>query len=148
MIKEYIIKKTAKAFAKANGLRDASEINPYVSDVYYDFSLFDDIKWDNDYERKMLEDDIIRHNSTSWYEQPLPNLIMYNNFVSYHGQVKTNITRVFKQNGKRMMVIIEVCKMVLTRDVRHSVYEQYYKTEKEYKAENNSTQRPFDLEVA
>lgn len=145
MLKEYVLKKTAKATANANNLIQCPYgMNDYV---YYDFSLLDTIQFDYDYEREMLEQDIMKHHSVSWFIQPLPTLIMWNNFTSYHGQVQTNVDRVFKSDGKRIMVIVEVCKLHITRDTRPNVYEQYYTTEREYIADSGNRQRPNDLEV-
>ena len=146
MVKEFILKKTAKATANANNLIQC----PYGlnTDIYYDFSLLDTIQFDYDYEKEMLEQDIMKYHSCAWYTQPLPTLIMWNNFTTYHGQVQVNVDRVFKANGKRMMVIVEVCKLKITRDTRPNIYEQYYTTEREYTADSGYRQRAMDLEVS
>lgn len=148
MFKEYKLYPTKAKTVRENNLTSSAHTRYGSEDVYYDFSLFDEIKFDHDYEREMLENDIMTHHAVAWYEQPLPTLIMWNDFISYHGQVKVNVDRVFKANGKRMMVIVEVCKAHITRDVRHSVYDRYYETEREYEADNHHNQRPMDLEVA
>ena len=96
MTKEFILKKTASATAKANNLVQC----PYGlnTDIYYDFSLLDSIRFDYDYEREMLENDIMKYHSVSWYIQPLPTLIMWDNFTSYHGQVQVNVVTKYEEN--------------------------------------------------
>ena len=91
--------------------------------IYYDFSILDSISFREPWERKMLEDDIIKYTELHWWDSPMPTLITNsstcyfdNPLIDYIGQVRTAFTRVFRQkSGKRMMVIVEVTKLHIER---------------------------------
>ena len=73
---------------------------------------------------------------------------MWDNYTNFIGKVKTAYRRVFKANGKRMMVIVEVTKIEIEKQKRHSIYDRYYETECVYKADNHHSQCDVDLEVS
>lgn len=102
--------------------------------VYYDFSILDSIQFNEPWEREMIENDIIKFTEFTWYDQPLPTIIIYSQRVHYVGQVRTAYTRVFRNNGKRMMVIVEVTKIHIERQ-RYNDYHSLPETEYEYNAE-------------
>ena len=142
--KEYKLYATAKKTAKENNLV-SSKREP---NVYYDFSLLDQIKFYEDYEREMLENDIIKYTEITWFEQPLPTIILYDNFTHYTGQVRTAWRRVFNRQGKRIMIIVEVTKLHIEKQTRTSIYEQTMKTQYEYDAEVYRYGNQGDEEVA
>ena len=142
--KQYKLYATAKKTAKVNNLVSSKR----EANVYYDFSLLDKIDFHEDYEREMLENDIIKYTEITWFEQPLPTIIIYDDFTHYTGQVRTSWRRVFNRQGKRIMVIVEITKLHIEKQTRTSVYEHTMKTQYEYNAEVNRYGDQGDEEVA
>lgn len=130
MKKEYKLYSSKPKTIKVNNLVPAKT----EKDVYFDFAILDNIQFREPWEREMLENDIIRYTETMWFEQPLPTIIIYSQWIHYVGQVRTAYTRVFRNNGKRMMVIIEITKLHIERQ-RYRDYHSMPETEYEYNAE-------------
>ena len=121
---EYKLFATAKKTAKENNLVQAygKYSNP---DVYWDLSLLDGLKIPDE-EKQMLIDDLIEHNSQSWFEQPLPSLA-YNNWINYSGsQFKTHATKIFNAKGKRIMVIVKIIKYHIVKQKKDDYYDNFY----------------------
>ena len=129
--KEYKLYATAKKTAKVNNLVPSKR----EPNVYYDFSLLDSINFYEDYEREMLENDIITYTEATWFEQPMPTIILYDNFTHYVGQVRTAYRRVFNRQGKRIMVIVEVTKIHIEKQTRPDLWTQTMTTQYSYDAE-------------
>ena len=121
---EYNLFATAKKTAKENNLVQAygKYTNP---NVYWDLGLLDSLKIPDE-EKQMLIDDLIEHNSQSWFEQPLPSLA-YNNWINYSGsQFKTHATKIFHTKGKRIMVIVKVIKYHIVKKKKDDYYDNFY----------------------
>ena len=144
MIREYTIKKTLPATVKANHLRASDR-----DDIYYDVSLLEGISGLSEREKELIITDLIEHHSITWYNQPLPICILDGQFASFHGQIDTAYTKVYRSSGKRMMVIITVTAAEVVKSERSSVYQAYYQETHRY-----NTKSPFhkgeypDVEVA
>lgn len=147
VVKQYELGKTAKTMAKRNGLI----LSPYNSpihqqNVYYDFSLLDNIQFENDYEREVIQDDLMKYHTVSWYQQPLPGGIQYDNFTTYYYHARTVAHKVYNDRlNKRMMVIIELVKIDIDRSSRRDVWSNF-ETECSYSAENNHAEGR-DIEI-
>lgn len=142
--KEYKLFKTKKKIAKENNLVPAKK-DP---DIFYDFSLLDTINFKEDYEREMLQNDIIHYTEISWYSEPMPTIIIYDNFTCYVGQIRTAYRRIYNKSGKRIMVIVELTKVHIEKQTRPDVWTQIMKTEYEYNAEVYRHGDQGDVEVA
>ena len=84
----------------------------------------------------------------SWFEQPLPVCTFVNNFVHYGGQIRVAQHKIYREDGRRICVIIEVTKIHLERLSRTSVYEREMKVDRVYDADNHHQIPSFDIEVA
>ena len=123
---EYKLFATAKKTAKENNLIQAYGKYNYNSDyVYWDLSLLDNLKIPDE-EKQMLIDDLIIHNSISWFNQPLPSLA-YNDWINYSGsQFRTNATRIYNKTGKRIMVIVKVIEYHIEKRKKNDYYDYGY----------------------
>ena len=142
--KEYKLYPTKKKTAKVNNLRESKR----EADIYYDFSLLDTIIFREDYEREMLENDIIKYTEVTWFEQPLPTIIIHDNWTHYVGQVRTAWRRVFSRTGKRIMVIVEVTGLHIEKQTRPDSWTEYMTTQYEYNAKVERYGDQGDEEVA
>ena len=131
MKKEYALYSSKPKTVKVNNLVPAKR----ESGVYFDFSILDNIKFNEPWEREMIEEDIIKFNECCWYSQPMPTIIIHSALVHYTGQVRTAYTRVFRKNGNRMMVIVEVTKIHIERQ-RYKDHYSLPETEYAYDAES------------
>lgn len=149
MIKHYEVYRALPKMVRANNLTKAESRYITSSDnIYYDFSLLDEIKFNEDWEREAIERDLMEHHSISWYEQPMPTIILWNDYTEILGQIKTAYRRVYRASGKRMMVIVEVTKLRLEKLKRHSIYDRTFEPEVLYEADNHHSQCDVDIEVA
>lgn len=139
-MKKYITKKTKKAMATVNNLYYSNH-----NDLYYDLDLFESIGLDQDIKQTIIND-MIKHNCFAWYEQPLPGGIIYNDYINYYYDIKTVTHRVWKVDGRRQMVIIEIVAVNIKEYSRQSIYDQEYKeTGVEYDTKNYSYD--YDIEL-
>ncbi len=146
MQKEYNLFPTAKKTAKANNL---TECTGYRSgEVFYDFSLFDKVESLDEEDRRLLENDLMEHHSISWYDKPMPTIIIANDFVHLVGQVDTAYQKIYNRQGKRIMIIVEVTRLHIEKKVRKHLYEQEMKTVAVYDADNGHRQTFDEREVA
>lgn len=143
-IKNYDFYPTKKKTIKVNGLVES----PREPEICYDFSLLDTINFREDFEREMLEDDIMRYTENTWFEQPLPTIIIWDKFTHYVGQVRTAYRRVFNKQGRRIMVIVEVTKIHIEKQTRPDTWTQRMETKYEYNAEVYRYGDQGDEEVA
>ena len=144
MVREYQLFKTAKKTARVNGLMDTEH-----GDVYYDISILDEFKAIPSEIRERIAKDIIRYNVCSWFEQPIPIATQESQFAWWHTWCNTSIQRVFKSDGRRIIVIISVNKIHIEKWARHSVWEKYNQKEEEYDADTHYVCGDMrDIEVA
>ena len=146
MSKDYKIFPSKKKIVNENNLKESI----VESDIYFDFSLLDEINFVEEYERDIIEKDIMKAVGVCWYNQPMPNIIIYNEFVHYIGQTKTAFTRVYNKNYKRIMVIVEVTDISIERQQRKSVYDNKLETKYKYNAKikENRVGEQKDIELA
>lgn len=145
-VKNYKLCKTKGKIARENHLTGA--VSRYYSrdDLFYDFSLLDDISFDDPVEREMLQKDLMEHHAVSWFEQPLPTILKRDNFTYYAGLFRTAVHRVYNNaSGKRICVIVEVTAMQIERQTRKDVWSEL-QTERIYEASNYNSE--VDYEVA
>lgn len=143
-VKEYQLAKTRQAMAKRNELVEAKSRYYSSNDLFYDFSLLDTIKWDGEI-KEIVENDLMEHHAVSWYQRPMPTIIIYDRFTHFVGQVETAVHRVFKADGKRMMVIIEVTGFHIERQRRSNVYQKYLETDRVYEANSHNVGYDIDF---
>lgn len=107
MRKEYDLRKTAVSTAKVNTLTE-SRNNP---GVYYDLSLLEQANIPED-DKLTIKMDFDNSVGCSWFEQPMPTLCKLDTYGKRWilGQTTTNVYRIFRKNGKRQMVIVELRK--------------------------------------
>lgn len=145
MIKEYILKhKTAKSIAKDNGL----VFNNFVmsDNMYFDFSLFNEIEFRDEEEKTIIMNDIMRHQVHFW-DQPLPTIIIVDRFCHILGNVSTVYHKIYNKTGKRVMVIVEIVKVELNVEKRESIYSDKYIIVVKYNADNHHSQPALDIEI-
>lgn len=125
---KYTLYKTAKKTAKENNLIPA--VSKYYSgtDLFYDFSILDDTGLQPD-EKDAIIAETMNHHAVSWYEQPLPLLMSTDNFTHYAGQIRTAPHRVYKKDGRRVMVIIEITAAKIEKQCRRDIWSEYQTTE-------------------
>ena len=143
MCREYKLYPTAKKTAKENGL-----VYSERDDVYYNFAILDNIMTIANEQKELLKADCMKYHAVTWYDQPLPVIVPENDYKSWHGQFKTCYNRVFKANGKRLMVIVTVTDIHLETWERDSRYERYYHKTDQWDVHSHYRQGFADLEVA
>lgn len=143
MVKDYIMAKTKASIAKRNRLTAAESKYTSGDGIFYDFSLFDEVAFD-DGDREQIEKDLMEHHTISWFERPMPTIILPDKFTSFVGQIETVPHRIFRSNGKRICVIIEVTSLKIERQERSDVWSEY-KTVRTYEARNFNTEKDFEV---
>ena len=145
-IKIYDSYKTKKRIALANQLTESPR-----SEIFYDFSLLqgkDDIEPDA---MEAIKKDLMKHHTAgaSWIDQPIPFMVSPDEYTNYYCSIETAYTRVFKKNGERMMIIINVTSMKIEKWERKSIYDRDYSFAErfEYKSEYAPGEYP-DMEIA
>ncbi len=144
MKKEYKLAKTKGKFAKLNNLTPAESKYYSGNDLYYDFSLLDNIKFIDD-DREIITKDFMEHHAVAWFEQPLPTIYPYGKWIDYTGQIRTAPHRVYKADGKRMCVVIEITGIKIERRTRKDVWSEYDIVEAVYEAKNGNYE--YDIEL-
>lgn len=145
MIKQYNLFKTAKKTAKENGLTTAVSRYTATDNLYYDFSLLDTIQGLSADDREAIEADTMNHHAVSWYSQPMPTIILQDNFTHFIGQIQTAPHRIYKKDGRRIMVIIEITGVKIEKQRRTSVYNEF-STAEIYEAHNHNHEADFELD--
>ena len=145
MRKEYTIFKTKKKTVKVNNLTESPR-----ADVFYDFSILDELKINNDILSKIKTQLMEYHTAgASWVNQPLPFSIQNGEFQSYACDIATGFTKVFKATGERLMVIVTVTSASIEKWHRQSIYDRYYEHEQTYKIDSDFSKGEYpDVEVA
>ena len=145
-IKTYDCYKTKKRIALGNKLTESPR-----SDIFYDFSILQD---KDDIEPEAIEaikKDLMKHHTAgaSWISQPIPFLVSPDEYTNYYCNIETAFTRVFKSNGDRMMIIINVTSVKIEKWERKSIYDRDFSFTAgyEYKSEYTPGEYP-DVEVA
>lgn len=121
---KYRLFKTAGKTARENNLIIAKSRYYGGNDLYYDFALFDNLDI-CEAEKDAIKADLMEHHAITWYEQPMPTICQLDRFTGYYGQIATAPHRVYKQDGKRTMIIIEVTAICLEKQSRHDVWSDY-----------------------
>lgn len=132
---KYNLFKTAKKTAKENNLIEAVSRYYDGNNLFYDFSLFEELKMSDD-EKQAIISDTMEHHAISWYSQPLPTICNLDRFTGFYGQITTAAHRVYKSDGRRIMVIIEIIAVNLEKQSRRDVWSEY-KTEATYTAKRS-----------
>lgn len=143
MVKAYKLAKTKEKIARDNNLTPAQSIHYTGNDLFYDFSLFDQIDMPGD-EKEAAKRDLMEHHSLTWFNQPLPTLAMIDRFNHVVGQIKTAPHRVYKNDGSRLMVIIEITGINLQKQERHTIWDEF-KTARTYEAHTWNTENDIEL---
>ena len=74
MHKQYDLRKTAASTAKANSLAESL----FNTGIYFDFSLLDQSTEISDEYKSIIKADFNKHQSYTWFEQPLQTIINLN----------------------------------------------------------------------
>jgi hypothetical protein len=133
---KYRLFATKNKTAKENNLTPAKSKYYSGSDLFYDFSILDSLNI-NPADLDTIKADFMNHHAVSWYDQPLPLLLTTNNFTVYCGEIRTAAHRVYKSNGKRLMIIIEITAAKIEKQCRRDIWSEY-KTEATYTARTHS----------
>ena len=120
---KYSLYKTAKKTAKENNLIPAVSKYYGGNDLFYDFSILDNAGLKEE-EKAAIIAETMQHHAVSWYDQPLPLILKVDNFTYYCGQIKTAPHRVFKADGRRLMVIIEITAAQIEKQTRHDIWSE------------------------
>lgn len=143
MYKQYELARTKGQIAKKNQLTLAQSRYTAQDDLYYDFSLLESIQFkDND--REIIEKDLMEHHAVAWFEQPLPTIVIDGRFREYLGQIKTAPHRVYRSDGKRLCVIIEVVGIEINRRERTNVWDDY-EEKITYTASNYNAEKDYEV---
>ena len=120
----YNLYKTAKKTAKVNGLTAAVSKYHTGDYLYYDLSLLDSLGLDPA-DLEALKADIMNYHAVSWYDQPLPTMCALDRFSGLYGQIKTAAHRVYRADGRRIMVIVEIIAAHIEKQSRRDVWSEY-----------------------
>lgn len=121
---KYNLFKTAKKTAKENNLTLAVSKYHTGDYLYYDLSLLDSLGLDPT-DLETLKADIMNYHAVSWYDQPLPTICALNRFSGLCGQIKTAAHRVYRADGKRIMVIVEIIAAHIEKQSRRDIWSDY-----------------------
>ena len=124
---KYNLYKTAKKTAKENNLTAAVSKYHAGDYLYYDLSLLDSLGLDPA-DLDALKADVMNYHAVSWYDQPLPTLCALDRFSGLYGQIKTAAHRVYRADGKRIMVIVEIIAAHIEKQSRKDVWSEYKTT--------------------
>ena len=142
---KYNLYATKNKTVKENNLTPAKSKYYYEDYLFYDFAILDSLNI-NPAELEMIKNEIMEHHAVAWYEQPLPLFLTIDRHYGIYGDIRTAAHRVFKKNGKRQMVIIEITAAHIERQF-HRDYWSEPTTEETYTARTHSTIES-DYEIA
>ena len=131
-VKEYKLFATKAKIARENNLTEAKSHYYSGNDLYYDFALFEKLEVPSDV-KELIKTELMEHHAVSWFDQPLPVFVEVDRFTRYYGNIRTATHRVYKANGKRVCVIIEVTAIDFQKLERKAVWSKFIESETEYK---------------
>ena len=134
MRKQYDLRKTAASTAKANNLMESRK-NP---GVYYDLSLLEQANIPEDDKQAIIRD-FDNSVGVSWFSQPMPTMIQLDKYAMKWiiGQTATNIYRIYRKDGRRQMVIVELRKCKFEKGY-HKTYHDTMTVTDTWEAENHN----------
>ena len=144
--KKYDVYKTKKKIVSENKLTASPR-----EDIFYDFSIFDDIKELDAEIIDAIKKELMKYHAVGagWINQPIPFLVSQDPFTNYYCNLETAFTKVFKSNGNRMMIIVNVAAAKINKWERQSIYDRNYSHVKEYRYLSDYTDGQYpDIEIA
>ena len=127
-VKNYKLFPTKKKLARENNLTPAVSRYYDKDDLFYDFALLDEMVYQEDV-KEMLKADLMEHHAVSWFEQPLPAMVQYDKFTRYDADFRTAPHRVYKADGRRVAVIIEITGVRIRKWTTHDIWSEYTKAD-------------------
>ena len=145
-IKKYDVYKTKKKTVSENSLVASPR-----DDIFYDFSVFENINCIDESILLSIKKELMFHHTAGacWINQPLPFTVKDGELTSYHCDIKSAFTRVFRSNGNRMMIIVTITAVHIKKWQRESYYDRYYTEKESYDFESEYLTGEYpDIEVA